>query len=547
MDRVFRMAGLAALAGVWLAAVKPSLAQTQDCEAPVATPAGLVRGAADPDTATCSWKGVPFAAPPIGELRWKAPQPAPAWSGVREAHDYGNMCLQALINNFANGNGPLRYSEDCLYLNVWRPQKPGPFPVMVWIHGGGYTSGAGGAPAYAGDRLASAGEVVVVTFNYRLNVFGFLAHEKLLQEDPHGSTGNYGSLDQVAALQWVHDHIANFGGDPQRVTIFGESAGGWSVCTLLATPLAQGLFQGAILESGGCEASHTLARGFADGRAAARKLGCAEDDLACMRSRSAGQVLFKAGLTGVTDYPFMPHEDGYLLNGTPLSMIQAGRFNNVPFIAGSNRDEVSKLVALARPFSYWIGPDQYEPTVHHWVEIEDAAPLLELYPLSQYQKPRYAYAQMFSDRALVCPTYAGMAAVAQQQPQTYYYRFDYDGFRWGKLLGAFHSMEVPLVFNAMDRAPYSILYDQKPKQIKQAQALSRIIQGYWINFAKTGDPNGPGLPVWPGFLPAQQMQVLNTAVSTAPAKMEARARFWADYNRSHGSLFDTALKKLKKH
>ena len=540
-----RVLALAAALAALLSIAKAFAAEGVSCEEPVATQAGLVKGLADTGTATCSWKGIPFAAPPKGELRWKAPQPVAPWQGVREAKDYGNKCLQAGLMAHANGKAKNIFSEDCLYLNVWRPAQAGSFPVMVWIHGGGYAGGTGASPMYAGDRLALAGDLVIVTINYRLNVFGFLATEQLAQEDPHGSAGNYGSLDQVAALQWVHDNIANFGGDPKQVTIFGESAGGWSVCTMLATPLAKGLFQGAILESGGCEASHTLERGFQDGRAAANKLGCAEGDLACLRSKPAQEILEKVGKTGAISYPFMPHEDGYLLPGKPLSLIQAGNFNNVPLIAGSNRDEVPKIMAMARPSTFNARPRQYEKKVHQWISIEDAGPLVALYPLSQYQKPRYGYAQMFSDRALICPTYAGMTAVAKQQPQTYYYRFDFDGFRWGKRLGAFHAMELPFVFNAFDRSPFSILY-KKPKPIEEAKALSKIIQGYWINFARTGDPNGPGLPEWPRYLAGDKVQVLDTAVTTEAARMEDRGKFWDDYNRTHASLFDNALKKPEK-
>ena len=537
-----RVLALAVALAALLSIAKAFAAERVSCEEPVATQAGLVKGLADTGTATCSWKGIPFAAPPKGELRWKAPQPVAPWQGVREAKDYGNKCLQVGLMAHANGKGKKNFSEDCLYLNVWRPAQAGSFPVMVWIHGGGYTGGTGASPMYAGDRLASAGDLVIVTINYRLNVFGFLATEQLAQEDPHGSAGSYGSLDQVAALQWVHDNIANFGGDPKQVTIFGESAGGWSVCTMLATPLAKGLFQGAVIESGGCEASHTMERGFQDGRAAANKLGCAEDDLSCMRSKPAEEVLEKVGRTGFTDYPFMPHEDGYLLTGKPLSMIQAGHFNNVPLIAGSNRNEVPKIMAIARPSTFSTRPSQYGKNLSKWIAIEDPAPLVALYPLSQYQKPRYGYAQMFSDRALICPTYAGMTAVAKQQTQTYYYRFDFDGFRWGKRLGAFHAMEMPFVFNAFDRSPFSIAY-KKPEQIEPARALSKIIQGYWINFARTGDPNGPGLPEWPRYLAGDKVQVLDTAVTTEAAQMEDRGKFWDDYNRTHASLFDNALKK----
>ena len=544
--RLYPQLLIAAVVLAGLSAAAPRLAaETMTCDAPVATAAGQVKGVADPGTATCSWKGIPFAAPPVGELRWKAPQPVVPWTGVRAADHYSNLCLQTGIGNRENGKDAGNYAEDCLYLNVWRPAKAETFPVMVWIHGGGYSGGGGGLPMYAGDRLASTGDLVIVTLNYRLNAFGFLATEQLAKEDPHGSAGNYGSLDQVAALQWVHDNISNFGGDPAKVTIFGESAGGWSVCTMLATPLAKGLFRGAILESGGCEASHTLERGFQDGREAATKLGCAANDLACMRSKPATEVLEKVGKSKSAQYPFMPLADGYLLTGTPLSMIESGQFNKVPLIAGSNRNEVPKVLALVKPSTFGTRPRQYGKNLHKWIAIDDPAPLLALYPLSQYPKPRYAYAQMFSDRALICPTYAGMSAVAQQQPQTFYYRFDFDAYRWGKRLGAFHAMELPFVFNAFDRSPFSILY-KKPKQVEPAQALSKTIQGYWINFAKTGDPNGPGLPEWPRFSSGDKVQVLDTTVTTEPANLQDRAKFWADYNRTHASLFDHPLQAEEK-
>ena len=205
------------------------------CDNPVATKSGQVRGAADGEGAACAWKGIPFAAPPVGELRWRAPQPAPAWDGIREAREFGPACPQAYFWKWVHSM-PVGMSEDCLSLNVWRPRKEGKFPVMVWFHGGMYVFGGSATPLYYGDRLAAEGKVIVVTVNYRLGALGFLYHDGLAREDPHGSSGNYGTLDQIAALKWVRENISSFGGDPEKVTIFGESAGGWSVCTLLAFP-----------------------------------------------------------------------------------------------------------------------------------------------------------------------------------------------------------------------------------------------------------------------------------------------------------------------
>jgi len=233
------------------------------CSEPVETESGRVSGFDDDDTDTCVWLGVPYAAPPVGDLRWRAPRQASAGEEVLEATAYGDKCMQkAEINEMINPSPEEIYSEDCLYLNIWRPTKSGIFPVMVWIHGGGYQSGTGTSRLIQGDRLAEAGEVVVVTINYRVNVFGFFTHPALREEDPDDSVGNYGSLDQVAAIRWVSDNVEGFGGDPGNVTIFGQSAGGRSICSLIATPLTQGLFHKAILESGGCQTSKSLEHGY---------------------------------------------------------------------------------------------------------------------------------------------------------------------------------------------------------------------------------------------------------------------------------------------
>lgn len=520
-------------------------AEPDSCEEPVATSAGLVRGAADAETETCSWKGIPYAAPPVGELRWRSPQPVEPWEGVRAALNYGPRCWQKGMMNQLEGKRGVGMSEDCLYLNIWRPREAGVYPVMVWIHGGGYVGGTGSTPLYSGERLAEQGGLIVVTLNYRLNAFGFLAHEEFQKEDPHAAVGGYGSLDQVAALQWVHDNISHFGGDPGRVTIFGESAGGWSVCTMLATPLTRGLFQAAILESGGCKASIPLEQGFQQGREAAKKLGCAEDDVGCMRSRPPEEILEKLVPGGLFAFPFMPHHDGYLLTDTPLNMIRAGDFNRVPLLTGSNRDEVSKVTALLRPRTYNDRPRSYAKGIHRFTPSAEAEKLSALYPLSQYGRPRLAYAQMFTDRALGCPTYEGADAVAGQGQPVYYYRFDYDRFRWGKTLGAIHAMELPFVFGTFDRPPVKIIYNT-PKRIAEAEPLGRIIQSYWINFARTGDPNGEGLPVWPRFrLEDPKVQVLNLQVSTESAALAERCEFWSEYDQNFPALMENFLQAAK--
>lgn len=503
------------------------------CEASVQTSSGAVKGRADDDTATCVWKGIPYAAPPLGDLRWRAPREAESWDGVLDAYEYGPACMQkGLMTKVNADDGGM--SEDCLYLNIWRPAKSGRFPVMVWIHGGGYTGGTGGSEFYQGDRMSETGDVVIVTINYRLNVFGFFALPVLAEEDEHASVGNYGSLDQSAALKWVHENISGFGGDPDNVTIFGESAGGWSVCTMVATPLNKGLFKRAILESGGCLASASMEKGFERGMNAVSKLGCEPDDLECLRSIDPDKILDKVVGGTLGGFTYVPVHDGYLLTDSPLAMINSGNFNNVDFIAGSNHQEVDALLALA-PI---IMPGKKKRA--RKLFGSDYERVLELYPPSEYRKTRHAYGQASSDAGLRCPTYDGALAISRFQPDTYYYRFDFDDMRFGKYIHAVHAMEIPFVFNSLDREPMNLLYPKK--KLPEAQKLSRVIQGYWLNFAKTGDPNGPGLPEWKPFGPEdQRMQILDvyTRNEPVPEKFQERCEYWSEYVEKNQPIWES--------
>lgn len=528
------------LGGLILLVLAADAAAADLCTDPVNTESGLVAGLAEAGGATCVWRGIPYAAAPVGELRWKAPRPAPKWTGVKEAKEFGPRCMQKGMMESVNADPSGRMSEDCLFLNIWRPKREGKFPVMVWIHGGGYTGGTGNTEMYWGDRLSEKG-VVVVTINYRLGVFGFLAHPVLRTEDPNHSTGNYGSLDQVAALQWVHNNIADFGGDPDQVTIFGESAGGWSVCTMIATPLNRGLFQRAIIESGGCEASQELETGYAQARTAAEKAGCQPEDIACLR-RTPAEKLIRNVMGGIREgFTWQNHYDGYLLTGSPLSMIRAGNFNRVSLIAGHNRNETDAIVGLIVRDLSKAKPEDYEQGLQQLLGIgpEEARRLTELYPLSRYNNQvKTAAGQIASDMALACPTYSGLSAVAEHGLPVYYYRFDFHQMRFGSVLGALHAMELPFVFNSLDRPPINLLYG--PKQRKTADPLVKIIHGYWLNFSKTGDPNSPDLPAWPRFDPQEpQVQVLDTQVRPEKADMKERCAFWEEYNRTHPPIFRT--------
>jgi len=535
------LTGLIICAGI----IVSGLAMAEDlCANPVQTESGLVKGLSEKETNTCSWRGIPYAAAPVGELRWKAPAPAEKWDGIRDGSKWGARCVQKGMMEWVNADPSNRMSEDCLFLNIWRPNKEGKFPVMVWIHGGGYSGGTGNSEMYFGDRLSSQGGLVIVTINYRLNLFGFLSLAALREEDPNKSVGNYGSLDQVAALKWVQRNIEKFGGDKNNVTIFGESAGGWSICTMLATPLAKDTFHRAIIESGGCEESMPLIKGFEQGKKIAETLGCRPEDLDCLRKLSAKQVV-KADTGGITSgFNLMNQQDGYLLTDTPLEMIRFGHYNWVPLMAGSNRDEVKIIMLLDKDLRK-AAPEDYQEIVSAKMEFTDPElkELMRLYPLSDFNNsPQDAYVQLATDASLGCPTYLGLASAAKFQKEVYYYRFDFDQMRLGKDIGAMHAMELPFVFNSLDRAPMNLLYG--PTQKKIAQPLVGIIQGYWINFARTGNPNGTGLPDWPKFDPAdQKAQVLDTQVRTETAKVSDRCAFWDGYTKGHPKLTETMGRK----
>ncbi len=533
------------------------MARAEDaCREPVMTEAGLVSGMSNPETKACQWLGVPYAATPVGELRWKAPQPHPGWSGVRNAVAFGDRCPQKSMVGIFNASSLKGMSEDCLYLNIYRPAGQGTqvkprdsqrlLPVMVWIHGGGYLFGSGSG--YPGDRLAEFGDVVVVTINYRLGVFGFLAGRSLRDEDPDKSTGNYGILDMVAAVKWVKTNIKNFGGDPENITIFGESAGSWAVCTLLATPLASGLFSHAIMESQGCNASEDLEQGYEKEKKISAHLGCAPDDLACLRKVPTLKLVNKGTPNFLKEgFTLVAHHDGYVLSDSPLKMIRSGDYAQVPLLAGYNRDEFDAALFLFGDLNR-TKPAQYHDMLQRSLGLSDAElnRMTQLYPLSKYSdQPGKAFGNIASDFGIICPTYLGLAAVASHQPETYFYRFEYDRIRFIKNLGALHSMEIPFVFNEVNSGAYRTLFYKH--DLEDRRKLSKVMMGYWTNFAKTGDPNGPGLPEWPKFdLQDQKLQVLDIDVRTENAQLQDRCEFCDQYLETHSPFLETLGKPQKK-
>jgi len=488
------------------------------------------------DPPVCVYKGIPFAAPPEGDLRWKPPRPAARRSSALVAAEFGPECVQRGIFGDDDEDESLR-DEDCLYLNIWKPEKNGVFPVMVWIHGGALTMGSGSGRLYWGERLVAKEDVVVVTINYRLGHFGFLSHPALSEEDQRGSSGNYGLLDQVAALEWVKANIANFGGDPGNVTIFGESAGGWSVCNLLACPPAKGLFHRAILQSGGCDTVKTMEAGFEDGLDFAEKIGCGgADALGCMRDRDPEKIYAKLDEAaaeeggGIEDmatlgFSWVPHVDGWALNESPIAALQSGRFNQVPFMVGSNRDE-AKLFTMYVPGIRLMSRFTIRRLFRRFEARELLDGIEDLYPYRDYNRPLDAVIDAFGDAVLGCKCFEAAEAVSRYQP-TYYYRFDYDDHRAPDMLGAAHAVEIPFVFDNLDAPPMPTLL--KKRHLPKAQEMSDIMRSYWANFARNGDPNDPGLMEWPAYSPdAQYRMTLDLPQTVNETDNVEKCEFWGE-------------------
>ncbi len=510
------------------------------CDQEVPTAQGPVVGKELEKFRACEYKGIPYAAPPVGELRWKPPKPALSRSGVLDAFEFGCRCISS-----GSGSGVPRYmlpdmSEDCLNLNVWRPDRKGEFPVMVWIHGGSLTVGTAAEPIYWGGMLSAFEDVVVVSLNYRLNYFGFLAHPALSEEDPHGSSGNYGLMDQVAALQWVKNNISQFGGDPENVTIFGESAGGWSVCSLLASPLAGGLFHKAVIQSGGCDTVKSLDAGFEHGEEFARDLGCAdsEDVLSCMRDMEPKEIkkaLKKAkkkkddgggfDVKSMLEFTWVPHVDGHALADVPVEAIRAGEFNRVPLLVGSNRDEV-KLFAIALPGVRLAPKCLVSKFMESMVGEESVEELIELYPYKEYRRPADAAIDAMGHMALGCKCFQAAEAVSDYE-EVYYYRFDYDKHLLPHMVGAAHGLEIPFLFGNLKKPPANWFLTRS--QTKKGREITGIMMRYWADFAKTGDPNDADLVEWPAYdKGSRQRMYLDLPAKADKATNVEQCGFWKE-------------------
>ncbi len=469
--------------------------------------------------------GLPYAAPPVGDLRWQSPQPVTPWTSPRDASELSAECSQS---NPLTGS-VLEGEEDCLYLNVFTPDvaPAEPMPVMVWFHGGAFIFGQGGKRA---GRLAAVADLVVVSVNYRLNNLGFLAHPALTAEGG-GTSGNYGLLDQRAALEWVRDNIDAFGCDPESVTIEGESAGAVSITFHAVSPGSAGLFQRAIVESGPPEVFSfpTLAEAEAKGDAVATRLGCTDDStvLACMRAASIEDLVAPAdifsdpgGLFYQTELGFpVPNIDGVVLPDDPMSLYRAGSFEAVPFLVGSNGDEgtlfhtdlLSTPVADEAEYRAALG--------RYWPDAVDA--IVAEYPVASFANANAALTAV-TGALFNCATRRFARAVSDAGAPTWLYAFEavpeggvvgiYD-------LGAFHSAELPYVFDYDGRTLGKPSCDQRD--------LVEAMQGYWSSFISRGDPNGGALPTWPAYDTAgDQHMLLASPPMAGSGYLEAECDFW---------------------
>ncbi len=460
-----------------------------------------------------SYKGVPFAAPPVGDLRWRPPQPVAPWTGVRRAADFGADCMQGRFGppQAPGVNTMPAPSENCLFLNVWRPARAeagAKLPVMVWIYGGGFTGGSSSSPNTSGAQFAKQG-VVLVAANYRVGRFGFFAFPALSRERPDETKGNYAYMDQIAALQWVKRNIAAFGGDPNNVTIFGFSAGGVSVHSLLVSPMARGLFHKAIAESGGSRDSVLTARPMSKdgvdpnypvsaetiGTEFARSMGIEGTDqaaLAKLRALSAEEVLRGApaqpGARGAF-YETTPILDGKLVTETAETAYKAGRAPRVPIMVGSNSaDTAGNRVRAATKEQFFARFGQWSAQAKAAYDPDGTTDLAAMVTRAN------------DDFGQAEPARFAASAFAANGSPAYRYRFSYVPTAMRERLGTGtpHGGEIGFVFGTLTARPGSTVSPED-------QAVSRMAQSYWVNFARRGDPNGAGLPVWPRHDPGKDL------------------------------------------
>ncbi len=481
------------LAACTLTATASARAATVTASPPVGPVTGVVTTVMD------EFLGIPYAEPPVGDLRWTPPVPHDPWTTPRDGSTFGSRCPQA-TSPFGQTTDN---SEDCLFLNVYVPHRKAVAehdltrkrPVMVWIHGGAFQVGE--SDDYDPTKLVTLGDVVVVTINYRLGTLGFMAHPALSAESPAGISGNYGILDQQLALHWVQDNIAAFGGNPKHVTIFGESAGGISVLSQLASPLAAGTFHRAIVESGAVFVQPTLDTAEQQGTAFADAVGCSDQTAECLRNLSVGDILANQPVTLQSSTPVI---DGVVLPVDFRTAFKTGAFNRVPLIQGSNHDEMRLFVAIG--FDLAAGPvtaADYSASTAALLGIPQGAAdlLVPHYPLANYASPDLALSALATDAAFACNAAAVDRYLSGFVPT---YAYEFNDTTAPELFvpavsfpyGAAHASELQYLFNLPSPLP------PQPLDADQQQ-LSDDMARYWTRFAKTGRPTAPHAPRWPRY------------------------------------------------
>ncbi len=462
------------------------------------------------------FKGIPFAQPPVGELRWREPQPVKNWEGIRKADHFAPRAMQLPVYSDMQFRSD-GVSEDCLYLNIWTPAKTGKeeLPVLVYFYGGGFIAGDGSEYRYDGESMARRG-IVAVTVNYRLGIFGFMAHPELTRESPHHASGNYGLMDQTEALRWVHKNIAAFGGNPDKITIAGESAGSFSVSAQVVSPLPRNLFAAAIGESGsliGFNALNTLKESEKLGQQFADSLGA--PSLKELRALPAEQILKATARPGARD--FAVDVDGYFFPEQPLSLYKSGNVAKVPLLVGWNSGEGS--------WQWMFGQDK--PTKENFEKIirkmypDQADELLKVYVVAHDSDVERVASEMAGDRFIAFSTWrwAELQSKTNSPVYRYYFTRARPSLRTeinktpgpsqsdGSYQGASHSAEIEY---ALGNLPTNRVYDWQPEDY----LVSALMQDYFVNFIKPKNPNGTGLPYWPLYQSWQKDPVLWIGVDT---------------------------------
>jgi para-nitrobenzyl esterase len=502
--------GTLVAAGVLLAAAVPAADH-------VKVDGGVLEGTVGADASVRVFKGVPFAAPPVGDRRWKAPQPVAAWTGVRKADQWGTRCMQGPVFGPLNSREK-EMGEDCLYLNVWTTARSADEqrPVLFVIHGGGFAAGSSSEPRTDGEWYARQG-IVVVASNYRLGVFGFLAHPELTKESDGRGSGNYGMLDQTAALLWVKRNVATFGGDPNNVTVNGESAGSMSVSALMASPLTRGLVHKGIGQSGGFFPSPTrgmaekpLAQKEQEGVEFATSVGAAS--LADLRAKPADELLAAAMKTR-GGFGYSPGVDGYFLPQPVAAFYAAGQQAKIPLLAGWTSSELGMAVAMnpqkPTPATF---PDQLKK---QFGARADAA--LKLYPASSEAETLQSAADVGSDLFISYSTWKWIEAhLKTGGAPVYRYRFDraLPDPNGSNRFGAAHASDIEYSFNTLDSK-------KSPWQAEDRQVAETMARAF-AHFVKTGNPNGPGVPDWPEFGRTRQVMYLDAVSKAAPEQHRPR-------------------------